>query len=558
MTTPVDPNVPVVGTDGVVPVYNPNARWAIFSIDDVYMGEEGNGKHVPKIYDYVLEPQTYTMFIVQALDPVTLIPTLKEIRPANMSYTLSETDVLFGVGPGTQADTYRVYLDKSTLPYTLAVDARLHVAGSLTNYAKIFKGSTISEEGKVISKMYDSSGNFVSENIPLELAALDSHINHSIKVIPPCYTTEDLTDGEIVTAVFYNSLNGVVSKRQLLVENTSFIRAIDSSRKYVTHISLECPFMSPTLDHVIEFPLNVPLNALNLTGVVHYSDGSTMKLPVDGTKFRMYGLDQYVSSIVGQKIELVLSYSLSANETSYAGVGVEGNYVTEPYDLVTIDPNGSYTVKLYGYPVWIDEASGYTMKWWMMNLDRTMMYDVTTYVKWSTTTGPFNPKAYGVLQRKNVSINLRDISGAFKPFVHTQVIDIVLNAPPDAYNVPWLVSHESVVTRPMYGDGLFAKIKSGSIVNLSSDIETYEEWLTRVYEATYPLMNPRTEIVTIKPTHFVIVKNNGSIDFPISDWNKDINAGVGVTAYNNLYIKFVKRTSTGDISLSMAAMMIKP
>lgn len=352
MTTPVDPNVPVVGTDGVVPVYNPNARWTIFGINDVYMGEEGTSKHVPKINDYVIDPATYTTYRVEALDPVTLIPTLKEIRPANMSYTLSETDVLFGVGPGTQADTYRVYLDKSTLPYTLAVDARLKVGGTLTNYAKIFKGSTIGEDGKVISKMYDSNGNFVSENVPLELIALDSHINHSIKAVPPCYTTEDLQDGEIVTAVFYNSLNGVVSKRQLLVENTSFIRSIDSSRKYVTHISLECPFMSPTLDHVIEFPLNIPLNALNLTGIVHYSDGSTMSLPVDGTKFRMYGLDQYVSSIVGQKVELVLSYTLSANETSYAGVGVEASYVTEPYDLVTIDPMVAillnYTVILYG------------------------------------------------------------------------------------------------------------------------------------------------------------------------------------------------------------------
>jgi hypothetical protein len=210
-------------------------------------------------------------------------------------------------------------------PHVLAVDIRLKVAGTMASYAKIFKGSDLTESGNVISRVYDSNGNFISENIPLELVAIDSHNNYSIKTIKVCHTNEHLLDGEIVTAVIYGDNGHVVSKRQLLVENTSFIRSVDASAKYISHISVESAFISPTFDHIIEFPLNIPLNALNLMGVVHYSDGSTLKLPVDGSKFRMFGLEQYVSSIVGQTVDLVLSYALAPNEIAYTGVSTDNN-----------------------------------------------------------------------------------------------------------------------------------------------------------------------------------------------------------------------------------------
>ena len=348
--------------DGIVPIYDAEAKWTIWNRDEIYTGERGERKFVPKVLDYVIEPPTFTTWIVDSLDPITLIPTLREIRPANMSFSLSETDILFGVGPGTQSDTYRVYHDTSTMPHILAVDARLRIAGTMSSYVKLFKGPDLGESGRVISKVYDSNGHFVSENIPLELAAIDSHTNYSIKVVAVCHTTEDLVDGEIVTAVVYNDQGHVVSKRQLLVENTSFIRSVNVSTKYVTSIALECPFMSQTEEYTINFPLNIPLNALNLVGVVNYSDGSSIKLPVNGDKFKIFGLEQYLSSIVGQKLDLVLSYALSPDEIAYAGIQTDQHYVTEAYTLQTINPNNSYTVKLFGYPKWIDDQLNGTWK----------------------------------------------------------------------------------------------------------------------------------------------------------------------------------------------------
>jgi hypothetical protein len=548
----------VIGLDGIVPIFNPEGNWHTWGLHEVYTGQTGENKYVPKVRDYVIDTETYTTYIVEHLDPITLIPTLREIRPANMSYSMSVTDVLFGVGPGTTSDTYRVYIDKSVTPYVMAVDARLKITGSMSSYAKIFKGADLTSGGNVISKVFDSSNNYISDNIPLELVAIDSHVNYAVKAITVCHTTENLVDAEIVTAVIYNDRGHVVSKRQLLVENTSFIRSVNVSKKYVTHISVNCPFMSPTVDNLIEFPLNIPINALNLMGTVHYSDGSTFTSAVDGTKFKMHGVDQYLSSIIGQKVDLVLSYALGSDETAYAGVGVEGKYVTEAYSLMTINPNVSYSVKLYGYPVWVSSAVGYSMRWWLMNLDRNVSYDVTPYVRFDTITGAFNPKGYGLLQRKNVSINLRDISGAFKPFVHTQIVDIVLNNEPNVGIEPWIISLESNAARPMYGAGLIAKKITNVSVNLSSGITTYDEWLTRVYKHTFPLLNPANELYPMTPTHFVVDYNGFMTEFVIADWDKDLNIATSLTLYKNVNIKFIKRTVSGDMQLSMASMVIKP
>jgi hypothetical protein len=321
---------------------------------------------------------------------------------------------------------------------------------------------------------------------------------------------------------------------------------------------LKCPFLSPTTEATIEFPLNIPVNALNLIGQVHYSNGDILELPVDGTKFKMLGLEQYVSNIVGQRIPLVLSYSLASNETSYAGVGVESNYVTEPYDLVTVNQNNSYAVKLFGYPFWVDATVGYQMRWWLMNLDRNVFFEVTPHVVFDASTGAFNPKAYGYMQRKSVSINLRNISGAFKAFTHVQIVDIVLNGEPVPETTAWTVSHEANNTRPNYGLGLFADKISSNVLNVTSGLATQSLWLEKLYLATYPLVNPNTEIAPMTPTHFIVSYEGIATEYPISSWDQNLSVATAITNYSTLFIRFIKRTASGDLNLAVSALIIKP
>lgn len=565
MTTesyPLTSTAAVVGIDGHSPVYQPESRWCWWGLHEIYQGERGrqaNGQpyYVPKVKDYVIDADTFTTWIVMHIDPVTLIPRLQQIRPANMAFEFEEHDVLFGVGPGTQADTYRVYLDTTVLPHVLAVDARLKVAGSMASYVKLFRGSDLSGSGQVVSRLYDASGAVLTDRVPLELVALDSHSNYAIRCVSVCYTNIPMNDGEIVTAVVYNDAGHVVSKRQLLVENTGFIRGVNASQRYVSHISLESPFLSPTLDHVIEYPLNVPIHALNLMGVVHYSDGSRLRINVDGHRFRIFGLDQFVSTIIGQKIELVLSYTLSPNETAYGVAAVENRCITEPYSLVVVEPNPSLAVKVFGYPTWIDDAVGYRMQFWMLNLDRNLLFNVTPHVRFAANTGPYDPRGFGYLQRKAITLNLSDVSGSFMPMIHTQLMDIVLHLP-NGRATPWTVSHEAIGERPVYGDGLIAirGAPDKTMFRLDHGCETQEEWLERYYRQTYPLIDRYRESRPPTPSHFEVRYQHHSAYYTVSEWNTALTLGIELPLYSTVLIRFYRQQALSQMELSVAAVLV--
>jgi hypothetical protein len=420
---------PVLGIDNVSPMYNPLGRWQNWNMNEIYLGTIGQGKFVPKVGDLVTEINGVVVlqYVVHSVDITTFIPVLRQKNNTLETESLSEENILFGSGPGTPTDTYRVYLDTSVTPYRLSVDRRLYVAGSMCRYCKIFKGADTSTSGQVISGVYDNSGNLISENIALELAASTLLNNSTIKVVSTGFTNTSMQDGELVTVVFYDDNAVVVSKRQCVIENTGFVIGTDISKKYVSHISIETPFLSITNNKLIEYPVNLTLNSMNLMGVVHYNDGSIKRLAVDGTSFSIMGLDSYSATIVGQISELVLKYTLQNGEYSIGVQNGGDDFVSDIYQIKTTMANGHYSVQLFAYPVWDTTLLNYGLKWFMLDLDRSVCYNVTPNVLINTNNSSFNPTAYGTKQSLNVSINLRSVSGNYNNFNHVQNVDITLN-----------------------------------------------------------------------------------------------------------------------------------
>jgi hypothetical protein len=555
-------NAVIIGTDNKSPTYNENARWQIWLMDDIYLGTIGEGKFVPKVKDMVYEisGRVVTKYIVHAIDPVTFIPTLQTEDISNQTDAFSTDDILYGVGPGTQSDTYRIYLDKSVTPYRLSVDRRLRVGGSSCTQCKIFKGTNTSNSGVVISGLYNQSGILQTENIPLEIVATQSINNSSIKVVGAAYTQFNLNDGEVVTAVFYDDRGFVVSKRQLLVENTGFVRGTDAQKKYVSGITLETPFLSTTNNKLIQYPINVPLNAMNLMGVVHYSDGSSTRLAVDGTKFSIFGLEGYSATILGQKSPLVLKYTLQANEEALnVHVGTD-TFISETYEIITVSGNGNYAVKLFVYPEWDSVANQYRLKWFMYDLDRSNSFDVTQNVLINTNKSVFNPLLYGTKQTLYVSLNLRTVNGSYNNFNHVQVIDVVLNKPgsgrPDIDNIAnWLstnVSGSSVVFGNLCHSTYRRENSTEWIVRVAPELESQADWLDALYKNTSPMFDPNLESTAPVPTHFQVITNGTSFEFPISRWNTELILNQVVTNNSNIYIKFIRRLPNKDLQLSAA------
>jgi len=552
------PNNPIgiIGTDGHTPLYEPQASWKMWSIHEIYRGFEGQNKFIPKVNDYVIEPETFTTYRVESLDPVTFIPNLNLIKPYSANFVYSDQDILLG----PTNENFRAYVDKSVTPYTLSVDDALHIYGSEAQAVRIYRG-TIIDSHNIASMVYDNNGNFIGNDVPLEMVQFNTHDNYAVKIIKTCNTNMDLQDGEILTIVVLGTNGRVLSKRGVIVENTTFVARAYNEQKYITNIFLRSPFISIVNPNIINYPVNLPISSFNPIGVVQYNDASQVEWPIDGTKFEIEGLTPFISTIIGHKVPLVLRYKLNSSEATIAGLTSDYVYITKPYELVVSEPNSSYNVQLSVFPVWSTATSSYILRAYLTNLDRNVYFDVTPLLTIATNSPAFNPTLYGVTQRITFRVNLQDVSSLYNFFIYTQVCDIVLRAPvPDtSHSVPWEVGIRVPSTIPNYGENSIAtrnptqpnklRLHSGSL-----DLTT---WLNYIYTRSQPLLNPLSETTPIEPTHIKVIYNNNEVIVPIAQYNTDITMPSNINLYDSVTIVFMKQIATGYLILSVAMLSIR-
>jgi hypothetical protein len=557
----------IVGLDGVNPIYNPSSTWKIWNINEIYRGQNATGKYIPNVSHMVYEiigARVYR-YIVKSINWENGVAELIREQSDNQSGMFNETDILIGLDGGRGLSTYICYIDKTTSPYRITVDQRCFVPGSMVTKCKLFKGNLLTNDGEVISRVYDTSGRLSGEDIPMEIAGTiqisDAPVveNRTIKTIRPAYTTVDIKTGEFLTAVFYSDEGYVASKQQLVVVETSFIKPTDAGTKYITDISLRSPFIPNTQERLVKYPLNVPLAGLNLFGVVHYSNGDKKEFPVDGTRFRIMGFDNFVATQVGQRFPLVLSYTLGENEHNYSAVVGSGRHVSVNYEAVTQPVDGMYGVKLFCYPVWVDSISGYRLEWFLYNLNRNICINVTPHVLINTSLTPYNPKAYGQLQNLSVSINLKAVGPQYQNYIHTQVVGIVIEHQGTERLTNWTLIYTPGQT-PLYGPNLYAAAYSLGTrkyrVNLRADCTNQADWLKRLYTASQPLTNPMSEISPPEPTHFELLVDGTSLEYPIYQWDSEIVVNREVANSSTVFVRFIRRTGNTDLQLSIAGLPV--
>lgn len=558
--------VTVTGTDNVSPIVDQTARRQFYDIGDVYLGGVGNNKYVVKVHDWVMDPTTGVDYTVTEVSDM-LVPTLTPVKNPISDGSLDVADVLIGNGPGKPPETMRLYIDKSVKPYRLTVDQRTSIPGTEARTCVMYRGTVLGGVGDVpVSQVYDSSNNLIGNVVTLQLAAVREMTNYAVRTVPTCYSVSELEDNEIVTVVFYGPNGAFVSKQQLLVENTAFIPKPESALKYITTITLESPFLSDADPMLLQIPLSTTLGSTNLFGVVHYSNGDSLRLPVDGVKFQLMGLDGYLATQISERIPLILQYNLSSDESaSGATIIGERSFVQQNYQLQTIQADGKYALKLYGYPVWVDSVTGYTLRWWLMDLARSFYQEVTPYVTYDDNSAGFKGTAYGVVQQMQVSIDMSRVNGAYGKYVHAQTIDFMLNREgSDHAGTVWTVGFE-LSQSPRYGrdNKCVMEFVNQNLkrLNISQGLTNatqagFTTWLDRMYYQTKPLFDPVSEIAPPAPNMFALLVNGERYDYLINQWDQMLQVTDMISDSSTVYVLFFKRTPNADLYLSVAALPI--
>lgn len=534
-------------SENISPLVDQNRPHTVWHKSEIYTGPTGTGQYVPRVEDLVYEliNGVVVWYSVSDLNIESYISTLVPAQPIPNG-TLTEDDVALGISPAALPQIYFAYIDKSVVPYNLAIDGRFPIYGSDIVSCKIFAGTDTTAAGRVISAVYDSGGDFVGENAQMELVANDTYNNNiGVKTMAPCKTSANLADGERVTAVFYYTNGTVAGKQQFLVENTRYIRRAGASVRTVTGIKLQSPWLSTINAKTIVFPHNLTLEPENLTGVVVYNDGQEVPMPVDGEKFIVEGLDAYDAQATGISFPLVLKYMLSSNEQAYGGVGGE-EHISEEYTLVTAGPNFDYEVRLFPFPRWVSALVGYRLSWWLLDGSRSVAQDVTNLVAFAAGSAAFNGINYGVKQTIRVIINMAQVSGNYNSYNHLQEVDIRLLAPGThrqnlALPPNWLIT-PTAGSNPMFGQGVFATFLPGvgslKTFQLKGNFTTLNDWLQAYYYNSLPLVLSPGEDEAPEPTGFTLVINGAEFPFELESWNQPLSLSATCNSNDTVYVRF--------------------
>ena len=549
-----------------VPILPTDNTWRLLNKDQVYTGPDGKGNLVPNVGDTLMSTSSGIILYYEVLS-VDLVTGLSEV----MLLTVGNEDQSGGgSGIGATVETslggvngfiesYRCFIDTSVVPHTLTMDFRLKTHGTETMYMKVILGSDV-EKGEVISRMYDHTGSFISQNIPLELVTMEKDTNVCVKRPLVGYSSKSLNNGELVTAVFYTEEGRVVRIQQMLVRNSTWIRTLNDKVKYIESIRLESPFMSEGDDRVLDIPINIPTSNIPLRGVVKYNDGEEIVLPVDGTKFALFGLNRFVSSKLGNRQPLSLVYYLSRGEIGYGSVNNDIMQINERYYAQTTHVVGAYTLRIFTYPKWVDSISGYELKHYLYSLDRDTWYDVSDKVTAAVNSPGYNPLAYGVEQHLTFALDLTKVdANRYKAYTHIQNTIVTLRYEADDTRTSWTVGH--LADMPHYGADISAKAEYVNTnltkLDITANKTSLSTWLAATFHRMYAIYNSQAETQAPEPNYMLVRVGNWEIVCPVEMWNTIFTVPKSVTEKDLVTIHFIKRTNNTDLQLGVVAMLPK-
>lgn len=507
---------------------DPSRGFKMWSIDEIYDPDTNPNGVVPNVNDAVMHwaRSNHPMRVVDVYPDGT---SLIEANTAPEEENLDLYEKLFGYGPGDSSSSARAYIDTSVTPHRLAVDASVHFYGDEKKEVKIFKGSEIDNPATIVSAVYDSSLNYVSDTIPLQLVARQDVNNLAVKSVKEAHCSQTLVDGDLLTLVVYNSSGTVSKTKELVVRVSSFIVPAEAPVNQVTQIELVSPFMSPVEPDCLDVPINVPISSLSVMSRIHYSD-RIMDKSIDGAKIQLHGAENRISTVVGEESSLVLTYNLSPNETSVDTSNGVNKHISRLYRIRSTVVEGSYSVKLYVAPRWVDEFVGYTLDYYLYDLDRGDFHPVTQFVEAGVNAQSFDGLKYNELQRLSVAIELDRVDARLKSYRHVQNFGISLMDDGLSRNTGWLIRYD-LTKGNEYGRDLACYATMMSIGSWNLDITcgytNFEEWIEAIYYDTLPLFDTRNESKAPLPTHFVLELNGLRTEYELSAWNDTLVSATG-------------------------------
>lgn len=540
---------------------------SVFLKSQIYFGPSGTGRIVPVKGQIVIDPSNAsgaTISEVASVDPVSLTPSFKPLSFGTVSG--GSEDTVIGSGAGSSYGRLRIWVDKERLPFTMNFDYRFessHVNGA---YVKVFRGTDVTDDSAVVSAMFDSSGNKVSENIPLAAINQPNEVNLTRKAPVSAWCIDNLAQYETVTIVTYSQDGAVIGATTATVMLGNLIASLDRTKVQVRAIELVSEFISLSDSKLLEYPVGMAVTSDAMRARILYDNGEIVESAIDGNKIVLHGLNDYISSESGRTTALLLTYRLDDGEVA-EGVSLPtpDRRLSEIYHAraVTTDSDIIYNAKMFIVPQWVAGTQArWRLRYFLYTLERKDVYEITDKISMGAASPNFDGTSYGTVQKLTATVNLAEVSNRFRYSRHVQPFTITL-ANSGGSNVAtsyWNISYDQADLN--YGQGRKANFADDSVgsatkrLRIDNGFTIVEEWLESMYRSLIPIYNTTAESRAPTPTHVRIrIGDTWQREILISDvLNPITGINTVITQGMDIRLEYIKRTDDSVFELAMGSL----
>lgn len=454
---------------------------------------------------------------------------------------------------------FPLFLDYTVVPPVARVSSMAYQTNPA--YALLYYGGFNKEN--IISALYNNKG-FDKNEIPV------------VTVVPPGFNVENdvikctdtfsvnlpketLKNGTRCTLVYYTQDGEPLSPTySLMVQHSEYLRDHKLSNRYVKSIELVSPWFTNSMTpKTLYLPVNLALVSVVFMAKITWSDGTSDITPVNGydgvSGFTLHGIDTFKPTSPNQKGSMVLTYKFADGEQAAIAQPGQPDHMSVEYEIVAVAVDGAYSPRLYYYPYW--SASGFKLKFFLGDLTRKFMIDVTAWAKLNRTSPAFSGTAYGVEQKLTYNLNLSDVSPAFNNWTFTQTGIITLYNEGTSALRKWDVQNSTTLPAFENLEILYIPQTDGTQKAKFNGFTTQAAFLNKAYYGFEPSYNSLREEKPLVPTHMKLIRENGnSVTLPVGSFN---NLAMNQFTMNNaetFFIAWIKSDGSGnDLQLGLSA-----
>ncbi|QAX96102.1 hypothetical protein [Vibrio phage vB_VmeM-Yong XC32] len=516
---------------------------------------------VPNVDDMVVDWSRGMYRVVSVTDNR---PTLEFVSPFSQDsrFNIDSTSLITGVSSYQPNAANKIFIDKSNgAPYTVEVDGKYTLFGSGPVKMVFFRGTDTSADGEVISEVYNGSGVLTGIEIPLT----DLNAAGTQKRPVQFKTTKELDAGEVITGVSFTGTGQRYSEQTFLAFESAGFRPQDATTKYIDRVSLKSDLISSSETDLILNTIGTPISSALFKGVLHYNNGDSVEMNIDGTKMVLDGVVGFDTSYAGRPRNVVLKYYPGANEPFINGsIGVTP-VVSAIYRLANVVRGDSFALKVFIVPEWDSANTRYNFRYWVINLDGDLLTEVTSDVTAVRNSDgqPIAGTDFTNEQEISLSLDMETVSpSVYAGYVHTQTFKITVDQPGAISGQKWLLDYVGDGSN-VYGQDLAASTNlGGTELNVGLGEAVQATWLTKLYRSAEPLYDPAVLTEAPTPTHFTVMYDGAeTAKISVNDYFSNIALPGGMTNWadgKTALVRFILETPGGDKTLALSPLYINP